>query len=497
MKAKIIRLLQSRSFGIFLLFWLLFGATTCQDNLRSYNLQQMGVDAIVAHHTFGLGHSQNSNLIPLGDTFKVGHTILAAKQPGQFVWGAIPYFALHLFGVDYDRDYELTAALVTWFSAGLMTALALAVLDLLLWQIWGFSRVAALIATLSLGLASTWLPYAGIAHHDMEAAALMVCALYAIERNRLLADGRNMRLVFLSGALLGLTVFTSMIPSLIVMVLGLASVLTRSIRTIVWRGVGFFAGILPLLTYNGYYFGSAVEPANVAGNYHDTFFSPRMVQFLDHMKEYLGTGGLSLWKYAPALTLGFIGIGLLPRALGRVRWTLGIAIFVHFAYVTNIETLGTCEYGPRYLLPIMPLLAPGVAALVDWRGLKAMPGKLLTAGALLAYGFLVNVVGALRGTMYCDLGQFALWDRFQGINNLPDNNSPLLGLWLAVPAVMFAIWAIFQLRSVFDPAKQEMLPAAPVQALAEAAFSKKKSKQKPETPAKQKEDVPAGAGKKK
>ena len=97
-KAKVSRLFHSRSFGVFLFFWLLFGATTCLHNLRDYGLQQMGVDAIVSHHTFSLGHGDRP--LPRGDLFNYrGHTLIA-KQPGQFVWGAIPYFIWHLFGID-------------------------------------------------------------------------------------------------------------------------------------------------------------------------------------------------------------------------------------------------------------------------------------------------------------------------------------------------------------------------------------------------------------
>ena len=37
--------------------------------------------------------------------------IFAAKQPGQIVLGAIPYFLLRPIGISYERNFDLAAAL--------------------------------------------------------------------------------------------------------------------------------------------------------------------------------------------------------------------------------------------------------------------------------------------------------------------------------------------------------------------------------------------------
>jgi hypothetical protein len=430
--------LTSRTMVVFLLFWLAFGMITNVNNLRSYTLQQAGVDAIVAHGTFTLGHSRQPRLKPAGDTFTLNGRILAAKQPGQFVFGAIPYTALYPLGITYERNYNMAAALVTWLSAGLLAALALALLDRLMWRLWRFDRVTSLSATLSLGLASTWLCYAGIAHHDVIAAALVVFALYAMECNRLEHKGRNARLALMTGALLGLTIFVSMLPALIVLALGASIAISkqRSVGSLLCHGAGFLIGILPLLIYNGWYFGSPLLPANIAGNYGDTFPTFNLEQHLHHLNAYLGTGGISLWKYAPALGLGILGFRFMPQRLGHMRTTLLTALALHLIYLLSIETTGTCQYGPRYLLPAMPLLVPGVAALLDSRWLTAASVKWMAMGALLAYGLLINLVGAVQGTIYCNLDEFALWGRIVGTNELSLNHFPLfngvvtlLALW--------------------------------------------------------------------
>src|SRR5579883_2890222 len=68
--ADLMRMFRSRACGIFLFFWLAFGVTMNLGDLRAYNLQQMGVDAIVSHQTFTLGHGKNPLLQPGGDTFQ-------------------------------------------------------------------------------------------------------------------------------------------------------------------------------------------------------------------------------------------------------------------------------------------------------------------------------------------------------------------------------------------------------------------------------------------
>ena len=442
MTTKLRLLLGSRSFALFAFFWILFGATTCVRNLRGYNLQQMGPDALVRYHTFTLGHSPVPELRPSGDVFTLSGQRFAAKQPGQFVWGAIPYWFLSRVGIRYEGDYYLTAALVTWLSAGLLAALALALLDRMMRRFWGFSDVSSLVAVLAVGAASTVLAYAGIAHHDVLAGALLLLALYAQEADWARGVERSLWLRVVTGVLLGLVVFTSMLPALIVAVIGLSVLWSRSWKAMLAEAGGFLLGIAPLLAYNAWYFSSPWVPANVAGNYRDTFASPDWARFLHHLNAYLGNGGLSLWKFSPAVALGVIGFFLFPRRLRRLRWTLGCALLVHLGYLLNIETLGTSSYGPRYLLPAILLLAPGVAALLDWRAERLRSERLLLAVALLGYGFLVNLIGALVGSMYSDLDEFPLWRLALRLGQLSRHSAPLAPAMaaLAVCALALHVW---------------------------------------------------------
>jgi hypothetical protein len=421
-----------RALGLFFLFWISYGVTTNVQNGRAYTLQQMGVDAIVVHHTFVVGPSDVPLFKPRGDVFSFRGKKFAAKQPGQFFWGSIPYFVLHGLGITYEKNYDLSSSLVTWFSAGLFAATALALLDRMMWKFWGFSRRASMLATTSTGFGTFWFAYAGVAHHDVLAAALLVGGVYAVERNRFYFQGRNPILAFVAGALLGMVIFTSMLPALIVAVVGIYALATLPFRTSLWCVAGFLAGLLPLFAYNGHYFGSPFVPANVAGNYSDTFFSPSWRLAANHLNAYFGRSGISLWKYAPAEALALAGLSLLPR---RLRWLLIAAVAVHILYLIDIPALGGCEYGPRYLLPLLPLLTPGLAAIFDSRSYLRPWIVVFTV-----YGFWVSSVGALAGTMYCNTSSFALRPQMAALREMTPGNFPLLALSLLLPVLALMLW---------------------------------------------------------
>lgn len=126
-------------------------------------------------------------------------------------------------------------------------------------------------------------------------------------------------------------------------------------------------------------------------------------------------------------------IFLLPR---RLRRLLVAAVAVHVVYLISIPTLGGCEYGPRYLLPLLPLLAPGLAALFDFRP-PARPcfGVLTTV-----YRFFVSAVGALEGTMYCTAGKFALSPQTAAMRGMTPDQFPLRALELLLPVVGLMVW---------------------------------------------------------
>ncbi|PKF61968.1 hypothetical protein CW745_08250 [Psychromonas sp. psych-6C06] len=431
--------------ALFFLSWLFIGATINLQDQRVFNLQQMGIDAIVEHGTYTLGHSKHPNLQPLGDVFWKDGQRFAAKQPGQFTLAAIPYFAIRALGYNYNDNYDLTASLVTFFSTSFMSALAIMLLykTLLLWR---FTPQVSLFALFPLAFASPWLIFSGIEHHDIMASSLIIYALYCIEKNALQYDNTRHPLAFLAGLFLGLAIFVSMLPALIVAAIGLYSISRFKINNSIATGCGFLLGLLPLAIYNGYYFGSPLTQANVAGNYADTFFNFSWAQFSHHLNAYFGIGGLSLWYYSPLLMLGFAFFMWTKQLALQTRVFIFLAILLHLFYLLNIETLGTCQYGPRYLIPLLPFFTIGLAGIVT-RLLNRDPLSFgIGYSALATYSFIVTLFGALGGVLYCNLPRFAL---LQYMGELHRYHLDMLPFFSVASSAMVAILLLILLFRFF------------------------------------------------
>ena len=446
---------------VFFTLWLVTGLTINTNDQRAFNLQQMGVDAIVSYGTLTLGHSKLPILKPIGDTFYVKKGIVPAKQPGQFATGAVAYFVISNLGMTYEKNYVMTASLVTWFSASLVSAIALTLLFCML-KGWGYRRDQAMWATFAAGVFSHWLVFAGIAHHDILATSYLLIALYFSEKSLQFTSGKYISFSILGGLFAGLTIFTSMLPALIVVAFGLYIFTSLRIGHILWTGLGFFLGLLPLALYNNYYFDSPFTQANVAGNYADTFFNFNYEQFKHHLNAYVGWGGLSILKYSPIVAIGFIGIFCLPRSLGRLKFFVLAASFVHLMYLVNIETLGTCQYGPRYLIPLLPFWAIGVAVLLNRFGQSTPFSQGLVLGVLAVFSLVVSLAGAFGGAMQCDLNSFVFIKYIAAHNKYRMENLPLFWelVWLLVAVLMLGVFARWQALKQFFKAEPQVYDTA-------------------------------------
>src|SRR5262245_20691805 len=107
---------------LFFILWLAYGLTINTRNLEDFSLQKSGIEAIVERHQFGV---ENLSSWPVGgDVFGYnGHTY-TNKQPGQTMAGSVAYFVIRLTGVSYGKNKFLAAALVTFLTSSLLTALA-------------------------------------------------------------------------------------------------------------------------------------------------------------------------------------------------------------------------------------------------------------------------------------------------------------------------------------------------------------------------------------
>lgn len=423
---------------LFLLLWLAYGVATNSGNLYSFGLQQIVIEAYVERGTFYIEGSPDPRfqVKPEGDCFLYGGHIYPAKQPGQFMAGALVYFPLHALGLSYREDYLLVSALVTFFTASLVTALAGAAVFLAARELVpeGSGQIFwPLASAFSYAFGTTAFAYSGVPWHDGMAAGFLTIGLYLLIRLARVAPQRPKTTAACAGLMLGLTVTASMLPFFMA---AAAAVYFLSLRR--WKLLhafllGGLAGLAPLLVYNAVCFGNPLLVPNVAGRYSDTFFRPDLNNFLSKLVFY----ARMLTLYAPVFWAGLAGLLLLPRRLRREKLLLAASLFALAAYVLNIEADGTCQYGPRYMLPAMPLACMGLAGFAWLRGeaVARAAAWAVTACALLSV--FINLLGALHGAMLCYFPHFAVGRYLSEMSN-GGLHSHTLALWLSLPFVICA-----------------------------------------------------------
>jgi hypothetical protein len=151
--------------------------------------------------------------------------------------------------------------------------------------------------------------------------------------------------------------------------------------------------------------------------------------------------------YVPIFWLGLIGLAFYPASLRREQRLLLIMLLALAAYLLNIEANGTCQYGPRYLLPAMPLVSLGLMGFGFRRGetQKLLAG--LTAFACFAASCVINVIGAAHGAMLCDFPHSAVVKYLSEMLRGPMHSYPLAAA-LALPLSVCVILFVLMIRRV-------------------------------------------------
>jgi hypothetical protein len=430
---------------LFLTLWLGYGTLINSGNLVNFGLQQAGVEAYVERHHFYLEGSTVPALHvqPVIDAFLHDGHIYPAKQPGQFMLGSLVYSFLHSVGLTYATNYLLTAALVTFLSASVVTAVsAVAVF-----------RTACVVASdrsglfwplmvaLAYGLGSTLLAYSGIAWHDTIATGFLAIALYLIVRiGRMRDEKRRLILAGCTGIFLGLTVTTSMLAFFPAAVAAIFVVCERRWKLLVALLLGGIIGLAPLLIYNTVCFGNPFQMPNVVGGYRDTFWHFDWQNFRGKIGFYSRMVSL----YMPIGWLGLIGIGLYPGSRRREKVLLAGMVLSLSAYILNIDATGTCQYGPRYLLPVIPAMTLGLMGFTFLTGAAIRRVASITVALCCLLSLFINLLGAVHGAMLCDFPHWAVGRYLSEMRHGPIVSYPLATL-LLVPLCACLVLLIYSI----------------------------------------------------
>jgi hypothetical protein len=182
---------------------------------------------------------------------------------------------------------------------------------------------------------------------------------------------------------------------------------------------------------------------NLAGHYSDTFFRLEWANFVGKLSFYSRMVSL----YVPIFWLGLIGLAFYPASLRREKRLLSMMLLALATYILNIEASGTCQYGPRYLLPAMPIVSLGLVGFGFLRGetQKLLAG--LTASVCFVASCFINVIGAAHGAMLCDFPHSAVVKYLSEMLRGQMHSYPLAAA-LVFPLSVCVILFVFMVRRV-------------------------------------------------
>ncbi len=307
---------------------------------------------------------------------------------------AVPLCALGRF-----LPIGLGAVQTTWLLNAILTALTATLLFLCVIHL-GYGDTVAMAAGLLYGLATLAAVYSQSFFSEPLSALSLLATAYFLLRFR---TSHRPRDVALAGTALGLALLTRITNAVVVPIFGLVLLVlcwpgrpSNAGRWIVrsWRPILAFAiplalGALLVAAYNTLRYGNPLQ----TGYYPlESFSAP----FLTGLAGLLFSPGKSLFLYSPILILS---VAAFPAFLRRHRVEALLVVGVLAAHLGLYASWfvwhgGHC-WGPRFLVPTLPLLALVLAPALVWTGRSrwrmALLGVLvLASGAVQALGMAVS-----------------------------------------------------------------------------------------------------------
>ena len=300
--------------------------------------------------------------------------LLSDKAPGQPVL-ALPAYALYrALGGEPGVVYRPWGNLGLWFTSVWSASVPAAVLAVLMRRRalgMGWSAFVATATALGLTTATVLLPFGTQLFSHVVSAALVYGALVVLRRSPA-AGTPSAGSLFAAGTLGAIAVTSEYTAALAGLVLFALAVREAGVRA-AWFLAG---GVVPaalLAVYHTVAFGGPFVTGYRFSGFaplHDEGFFGVNPPAAGMLAEVL-VGDRGLLLLTPLVLVGLVGCVALLRASGRLRDDAVAGIVVTVAYVLMMggwsNATGGASPGPRYVIPALPFLVPGVAhAFARW-----------------------------------------------------------------------------------------------------------------------------------
>jgi len=301
----------------------------------------------------------------------------------------IPFYVaavtLERAGVRAGREDSLEKAFVA-LSSTVAAAAAIWALYVFAWRLTRSSSAAARLA-LVVGVGTPLWPYSKFGFNAPLAAWFTTSAVYFAWRAD--REGRLRDAVF-AGAFVGLALLTRHELGLLLLPILLLHATTRDASVRATRAIATLAGVTPALllwlAYNALRFGNPLDTGYMRDS--TSAFGSSVWTGLYGL---LCSPAASLFVYCPLAVGGVAALAWLSRQDRRTAALLGGTIVLVVLFYAQLGNwIAGRSYGPRYLVPIVPLLLLPLA----WR---FVPGKRLgrALAALCVLSVVVQVPGVL------------------------------------------------------------------------------------------------------
>jgi len=322
---------------------------------------------------------------------------------------------------------ELAARFGASFFNAAVTAILLAAFYLAARRL-GVGAGGALAACAMLGFTTpVWVYSKSFMAEPLEALGLLLALTGAVRARS--GEPRAARLSA-AGVLIAIAVKLTMLPLALACLLPLARVPAAERRRLwAWPAGALVVVMLFHLAYNFARFGNPLETGYGAQASPSAYSTPFLVGFYG----LLFSSGKGLAWFAPALWLAPLGLRAAQGSgSAAARWALAPAAAAILLYAPFEHWAGDGSFGPRYLVPLLPLGFLAVAAALD----GAPRGRRFAAIVLAAAGLVVQIGGVAIyfGAQMREAGDYPYTlplghPRFMSDSHFNPAFSPIRGHW--------------------------------------------------------------------